>query len=311
MLNKTDKIFVAGHNGMVGSSILRVLKKKKFKKILYINRNKLNLLDQKKVFNYLSKNKPKHVIIAAAKVGGINANRKYKSQFLYENIQIQSNLIHGSFKSGVKNLIFLGSSCIYPNNFVKPIKESDLMSGPLEGTNDAYAIAKIAGLKMCEFYSQNYNLNYKTLMPTNLFGPNDNYDLYSSHFLPALIKKIYLAKKTNSKELVLWGNGKSLRECLFVDDLSRACIYFLDKNLKTSHINIGSGFERSIEEYAQILMKYFRVNLKIKFDKSKPNGTYRKKLNFNQAKEYGWKPKFSFNKGLEITIKNFLMSIKS
>ena len=306
MISRLDKIFLAGHNGMVGSSILKILKKKNYKNIITKEKKELNLLDQKKVFDFLKKKKPKNMIIAAAKVGGIYANNKFKSQFLYENLQIQSNLIHGAYISGVKNLIFLGSSCIYPNNFKKTIKENNLLSGPLEMTNDAYAIAKIAGLKMCEFYSNNYNLNYKTLMPTNLYGPYDNYDLKTSHFLPALIKKIYLAKKNGEKKIILWGNGKSLREVMFVDDLAEACIFFLKIKTKDTHINIGSGYEKSIKDFAKIIMKYFDVKLEIKYDYSKPNGTFRKKLNLKKAQNYGWKAKFNFNLGLDLTIKSFL-----
>lgn len=306
-----NKIFIAGHNGMVGSSIVRLLKKKKFKKILTKNKDDLNLLDQKKVFNFLNKVKPYNLIIAAAKVGGIQVNNSRKSEFIYENIQIQSNLIHGAYKAGVKNLIFLGSSCIYPNNFLVPIKEKDLLSGPLETTNDAYAIAKIAGLKMCQYYSENYNLNYKTLMPTNLYGPNDNYDLKTSHFLPALIKKIYLAKKKKYKKIIIWGNGRPLREIMFVDDLAHACLFFMEKRIKDNYLNIGTNFEKTIFQYANIIMKYFDVKLKIEFDFSKPNGTFRKKLNIHKAKKYGWKPQFSFSKGLDITIKSYLKSINN
>lgn len=293
---------------MVGSSVLRLLEKKNFKNIITIEKKKLDLLNQDKVFKFLKKIKPKNVIIAAARVGGIFANNSSKAKFIYENIQVQNNLIHGSFKCGTKNLIFLGSSCIYPNHFLRPIKEEDLLSGPLEHTNDAYALAKITGLKMCQFYSENYNLNYKTLMPSNLFGPNDNYDLKTSHFLPALIRKIYDAKIKKKKEIVLWGNGKPLREMTFVDDLASAIIYFLGKKTRYSYLNVSSGYEKTINEYAKIIMKYFKLKLKIKYDKSKPNGTFRKKLNVNKALNLGWKPKISFFRGLDITVQNYKKS---
>ena len=228
-LNKNSKIFVAGHKGMVGSAIFRLLKKKGYKKIFTIDKSRVDLTNQNKTEKYLKKIKPNFVIIAAAKVGGILANQNYKGDFIYQNLMIQTNLIHSSYIVGVKKLIFLGSSCIYPKYSKQPIKENELLSGKLEETNDAYAIAKIAGLKMCEAYNKQYNTNYVCLMPTNLYGPNDNYDLKTSHFYPALISKIYLAKNQKKKSITLWGNGKSKRELLYVDDLADACEYFLKK----------------------------------------------------------------------------------
>ena len=246
-LNKKSKIFIAGHNGMVGSSVLKHFKKNGYKKIFFENRKFLDLLDTKKTTNYLKKINPDFVIIAAAKVGGILANQKYKAEFIYENLMIQTNLIHASFQIGVKKLIFLGSSCIYPKISKQPIKEAYLLDGKLETTNDAYAIAKIAGVKMCESYNQQYGLNYISLMPTNLYGPNDNYDLENSHFYPALLSKIYKAKINNEKILEIWGNGKAKREIMFVDDLASACEFFLKKKIKHSIINIGSGKQKTIE----------------------------------------------------------------
>lgn len=303
------KIFLAGHNGLVGSSIFSLLKKNKKFKVIIKSRKELDLLNQKKVYDFLKKNKFNYVIIAAAKVGGIHANNVFSAKFLYENLQIQNNLIHGSYLAKVKNLIFFGSSCIYPNNFKRPIKESDLLVSNLEKTNEAYALAKIAGVKMCNYYSNNFGLNYKTLMPCNLFGPNDNYNLDSSHFLPALIVKIYKAKLENKKSITLWGNGKSLREIMFVDDLARACIFFLDKKIAGNFINIGSGYEKSIVDYAKIIMDYFNLNLKIKFDTTKPNGTFRKKLNISLAKKKGWSSIYSFKDALDITVKSYIKSI--
>ena len=305
-LNKKDKIFLAGHNGMVGSAIYRKLKKKGYKKILTQSRKKLNLLDQKKTFDFINKNKPKLVIIAAAKVGGIIANSTLKDKFLYENLQIQNNLIHSSYLSGVKNLFLLGSSCIYPKNCKQPMKEDYLLTGILEETNDAYSIAKIAGIKMCEYYSKAYKLNYKALMPPNLYGPNDNYDLIKSHFYPALIKKIHVAKKLNKKELEVWGTGKPKRELMFVDDFADSLIYFINKNFKETFLNIGTGKDFSIKWYANFLMKKFKVKLKIKYNFSKPDGMPKKLLDITKAKKYGWRPKNNFDQGFISTYDHFL-----
>ena len=305
-LSKNSKIFLAGHNGLVGSSILRHLKKKNYKKIIVRNRKQLDLLNQEKTEKFFKKVKPDFVIIAAAKVGGILSNDTFKGEYIYQNLTIQTNLIHSSFKVGVKKLIFLGSSCIYPKFSKQPIREDYLLSGKLEPTNDAYAIAKIAGIKMCEAYNKQYKLNYICLMPTNLYGPGDNYDLKNSHFFPALLSKIYNAKKYNKKNIVLWGNGKSKRELLYVDDLARACEFFLKKNTKHTLINIGSGVEKSIKDFAKFIMRKMKVNLKIDFDLSKPNGTPRKKLNTSLAESYGWKPKIDLNEGFNYVFKDFL-----
>ena len=231
-INKKSKIFIAGHNGMVGSAIKKKFLHKGYKNIITINKKKLNLINQKKVFNYLKKIKPDLVVIAAARVGGIIANSSNKSQFIYENLQIQNNIIHGSYKSGVKNLIFLGSSCIYPKFSKQPIKEKYILTGSLEQTNDAYAIAKIAGIIMCKNYTKTYGLNYKCLMPSNMYGPNDNYDLNNSHFFPALIRKIYEAKMNNKKKVKVWGSGKVLRELLYVEDFADAVLFLLTRKLK-------------------------------------------------------------------------------
>ena len=310
-LNKNSKIFLAGHNGMVGSSILRYLKKKKYKNIFTKRRQSLDLLDQKKTEKYLKKIKPEFVIIAAAKVGGILANNIYQADFVYQNLMIQTNLIHASYKAGVKKLIFLGSSCVYPKFAKQPIKEKYLLSGYLENTNDAYAIAKIAGIKMCDAYNRQYNLNYICLMPTNLYGPNDNYHNLNSHFYPALISKIYHAKKNKKKYFKVWGNGKAKREIMYVDDLADACEFFLKKKTKHTLINIGSGYEKSIIEFSKFIMKKLKVNLKIVFEKDKPNGTPRKILDTKIARNYGWKSKINLDKGFERTFKDFLINQKS
>ena len=290
---------------MVGSSIHRKLKKIGYKNLLLVDKKKLNLLDQKKVHSFLIKNKPKLVIIAAAKVGGIVANSKYKEKFLYENLQIQNNLIHGSYLARIKNLIFLGSSCIYPRNCKQPMKEKYILTGKLEETNDAYAIAKIAGIHMCANYSKNYNLNYKSLMPPNMYGPGDNYDSQNSHFYPALMKKIIKAKKQNKKYVVLWGTGKAKRELMFVEDFANALIFFMNKDFKEPFLNIGTGKSYSIKWYTKFLMKKIGVNLKIKFDKSKPDGMPEKCLDISLAKKYGWKPKNDYHKGFDTTFKDY------
>ena len=294
-LNKDIKIFLAGHNGMVGSAILKKLKDYGFKKIITRNRKNLDLTNQEKTFKFLKKHKPYFVIIAAAKVGGIGANNKFKDQFIYENLQIQNNIIHGSFLAGVKNLFLLGSSCIYPKKCKQPMKEKYLLTGPLEETNDAYAIAKIAGLKMCEFYSKLHNLNFKTLMPPNLYGPNDNYNLNESHFYPALIKKIHIAKIKKKSEIILWGTGKPKRELMFVYDFADAVIFFMNKKIRESFINIGTGKYFSIIWYAKFIMRKLNIKLRIKFDKSKPDGTPKSAL-ISLGQKYGWKPKNNFSR---------------
>ena len=292
MINLNSKIYIAGHKGLVGSAILRNLKRKGYKNIIYSNRNNLDLTNQSQVYNFLKKHKPKFIFIAAAKVGGILANKKYKADFITQNILIQTNIIHGAFLSGIKNLIFLGSSCVYPKDCKKPIKESYLLNGKLEETNDAYAIAKIAGIKMCESYNSQYKLNYKCLMPTNVFGPNDNYDDNNSHFLPALIKKIYKLDKKNSSELEIWGNGKPKREVMHVDDLADACVFFMNKKTNHTLINIGTGKDHSIEYYAKLIAKLIlNRKIKIKYDRSRPNGVFRKVMSVSIARKYGWKEK--------------------
>ena len=310
MLSKKSKIFIAGRKGMVGSSIQRKLKKLGYKNLLITDKKKINLLDQTKVFNYLKKNKPSLVIVAAARVGGILANSKNKGSFLYENLQIQNNLIHGAYLAKIKNLIFLGSSCIYPKNCKQPMKEKYILSGNLEETNDAYAIAKIAGIYMCASYSKNYNLNYRSLMPPNMYGPGDNYNLQNSHFFPALINKITQAKIKNRKYIVLWGSGSAQRELMFVEDFADALIFFMNKKIKEPFLNIGTGKSYSIKWYAKFLMKKIGVNLKIKFDKTKPDGMPIKRMDISLAKKYGWIPKSDFHKGFDITYKDFQENIK-
>ena len=306
MISKNSFIFVTGHRGLVGSAVLRRLKLNGYKNLIYRSKNQLDLKDQSKVFNFFKKQKIDAVINAAGKVGGIYANDKYKANFIYENISIQNNIIHAAYKNKIKNLIFLGSSCIYPRDSKQPIKEKYLLTGELEKTNEPYAIAKIAGIKMCESYNFQYKTNYKCLMPCNLYGPNDNYDLENSHFLPALLSKIYSAKIKKKKFLKIWGTGSPKRELMYVDDLADACIYFLNKKTKETLINIGSSHEMRIVDYAKYLIKYLDAKLTIKFDLSKPDGTPRKIIDNSLAKKYGWKSKISFKKGLKLTYQDFL-----
>ena len=305
-LTKNSKIFLAGHNGMVGSAIYDNFKKKKYKNIIVQNKNNLDLINQIKTLNYLRKIKPDFVIIAAAKVGGILANQKNKADFIYQNLMIQTNLINASYKAGVKKLIFLGSSCIYPRDSKQPIKEEYLLNGKLEKTNDAYAIAKIAGIKMCESYNSQYGLNYICLMPSNLYGPNDNYDKNTSHFFPALLQKVYFSKIKKKDTIEIWGNGKAKRELTYVDDLAEACEHFLKIKTNEVLINIGSGIEFSIQDYCKFIMKKLKHKVFIKKNLKFPNGTPRKLLDCSLAKKYGWKPKYTLEKGFELTFKNFI-----
>ena len=306
MINKKSKIFVAGHKGMIGSAILRKLKNLNYKNIYFKSRGQLNLIDQKKVLNYFSKIKPDAIILAAAKVGGIKANNEKRAEFIFENLSIQNNVINAGYKNGVKNLIFLGSSCVYPKNSKIPIKEKYLLSNYLEKTNEPYAIAKIAGINLCESYNLQYGVNYKCLMPCNAYGINDNYDLDGSHFLPALIRKIIDALKTNKDFIKIWGSGKPLRELIFSDDIADACIYFLNKKTKHSLINIGTGQEKSINEYAKYIMTHLGVDLKIKHEKVNLDGTFRKLMDSSLAKKYGWQFKTKLDVGLSITINDYL-----
>jgi len=307
MINKADKIFLTGHNGLVGSAVLRLLKKKKFKNILVVEKKDLDLRDQNKVLDFFSKNKDiKAVINSAAKVGGIYANSIFSGEFIYDNLTIQNNIIHGSYLNKINNLIFLGSSCIYPKTCKQPIKEEFLLTGKLEPTNEAYAIAKIAGIKLCENYNFQFKTNYKCLMPCNLYGTNDNFDLKNSHFYAALIHKIHNCKIKKAKKLILWGKKNTKRELMHVDDLANACIFFLNKKTKESLINIGVSKEMTIDSYAEFIMKKLKVKLEIQYDATKPTGTPRKILDISIAKKYGWKPKISLNEGFQSIYKSFL-----
>ena len=309
MLSKRSKILIAGHKGMVGSAIVRKLEEKNFKNLLFIEKKQLNYLDQKETYNFLKRKKADYVIICAALVGGIDFNKRFKSRFLFENLQIQNNLIHGSYLAGTKNLIFLGSSCMYPKKVKTPIKENQLLSSYPEETNDAYVLAKIAGLKLCQYYSKNYKLNYKTLMPCNLYGPGDTYDLQKSHFYPALIKKIYFAKIKKKKFIEIWGSGSPRRELLHVDDLANAIFFFMKKKIKEDYINIGSGKEFSITWYAKFIMKMLNINLKINKNKTMPDGVKSKLMNSSLALKYGWRPKIDLVNGFRDTFQKFRETI--
>jgi GDP-L-fucose synthase len=307
MINKKSRIFVTGHKGLVGSAVVRRLKHYGYKNILNVEKKKLDLRNQNQVFNFFKKNKIDAVINAAGKVGGIYANNKYKADFIYDNLAIQNNIIHACFQNKVKSLIFLGSSCIYPRNAKQPIKENYLLTGELEKTNEPYAIAKIAGIKMCESYNFQYKTNYKCLMPCNLYGPNDNYNLKTSHFFPALIAKAIEAKKNKKKNFILWGSGKPKRELMYVDDLADACVYFMNKKTKESLINVGVGYDLSILNYAKFILKKINFRCKIVLDRSKSDGTRRKIVDSSIARKYGWFPRIDLNKGFDLTLKSYLL----
>ena len=307
-ITSNNKIFVAGHKGLVGSAIVRKLKNYGYKNILTIDRSELDLTNQFKVEQFLKKEKPKFIFLAAAKVGGIYSNNLYKAEFIFNNLSIQNNIIHSAFKNGIKNLIFLGSSCVYPKLSKQPIKENYLLSGFLEKTNEPYAVAKIAGIKMCESYNSQYKTNYKCLMPTNTFGPNDNYHTLNSHFFPSLIKKIHKIKIQKKNQITLWGNGKSRREVIYVDDIAEACIFFMNKKFNETIINIGTGKDYSINDYVKIISARIipNVKLKIKYDKTKPNGTPRKVLDVTLAKKYGWKSITKLEDAIDFTYKDYV-----
>ena len=310
MISKKAKIYIAGHNGMVGSAILKKLKEKGYKNLIYVNKSKLDLRNQKQTYNFLKKKKPKIVFLASAKVGGILANKENGADFISDNLSIQNNLIIGSFKFKVNKLIFLSSSCAYPKNAPRPLKEKYLFSGNFEETNASYAVAKVAGMKLCESYNQQYNTDFKTLVPCNLYGERDTFDLKNSHFFPALIKKINNFKKGKTQKIELWGNGKAKRELMHVDDLAEAAIYFMNKKIKENFINIGTGKQLTIIQYAKEICKYLKIKPKFKYDRSKPNGMKTKVLDVKLARNLGWKSKISLKKGIERTYSYFVSNYK-
>jgi len=305
-MEKKDKIFVAGHRGMVGSAIVRKLEQEGFNNIVTRSSKELDLTKQNSVESFFDHEQPEYVVLAAAKVGGILANNTYRGQFLYENLMIQNNVIHQSYVHGVKKLLFLGSSCIYPKMAPQPLKEESLLTGILEPTNEPYAIAKIAGIKMCEAYRSQYGCNFISAMPTNLYGPNDNYDLNNSHVLPALIRKFHEAKETGKIEVVLWGTGTPLREFLHVDDLADAC-YFLLKNYNDNlFVNVGTGEDLSIYELAKLVQKIVGFEGAIILDNTKPDGTPRKLMDVSRINQMGWKAKIDLETGIRTVYNSVL-----
>lgn len=306
-MKKEVKIYIAGHGGLVGSALVRNLKAKGYNNLILKTRKALDLLNQKAVADFFQKEKPDYVFLAAAKVGGIMANKNYPADFIYENLVIETNIINSAYKNRVKKLIFLGSSCIYPKLCPQPIKEEYLLTSPLETSNEAYAIAKIAGLKLCEHYNNQYKTNFIAAMPTNLYGPGDNFDLNNSHVLPAMIRKFHEAKINNKKEVILWGSGSPKREFLFIDDLAEALILVAKKGLaEEGLINIGVGEDLSIKNLAEMIKKVTGFKGRIIWDKTKPDGTPRKLLDISKLKKLGFKAKTSLDKGIELTYKWYL-----
>lgn len=305
-MNKDSKIFVAGHRGMVGSAVVRCLKAKGFNNLALRNRNELNLLDERAVKAFFDAERPEVVVDAAARVGGIVANSEKPVEFLVENLTIQNNVICAAAGSGVRKLLFLGSSCIYPKLAPQPIPESALLTGPLEPTNDAYALAKIAGIKLCQAYAKEYGKNFISAMPTNLYGPNDNFDLHTSHVLPALIRKVHEAKVSGAPEVPIWGTGNPRREFLHVDDLADACIFLLENYDSPEIVNIGCGEDVTIRELAETVCEVLEYQGKLVFDPSKPDGTPRKLLDMRKLFSLGWKPKISLRDGIRDACEWFL-----
>ena len=320
-MNPSSKIYIAGHKGMVGSAIHRCLTVKGYTNIIGKTHAELDLIRQKDVEDYFAREKPEYVVLASAKVGGIGANSTYRGQFIYENLMVQSNVIHAAHTHGVKKLLFLGSSCIYPKLAPQPMQEDALLTMPLEPTNEPYAIAKIAGIRMCDAYNRQYCTNFISAMPTNLYGIGDNYHPENSHVLPALIRKMHEAKEKNAKSVTVWGSGKPLREFLYSDDLAEACVFLLenidykdiafkdDSGTIQAHINIGSGDEISIRDLAEMVKEVVGFNNKLVFDASQPDGTPRKLMDSSRLRNLGWKPKIHLKKGIELAYKDFLNNI--
>lgn len=316
-MEKNTKIYVAGHNGLVGSALVRILKNEGYTNIIGKTRLEMDLTIQEKVNNFFESEKPEYVILAAAKVGGIHANNTYPAEFIFSNIQIQNNIIDACYKYKTKKLVFLGSSCIYPKFAKQPMDEAQLLDGKLEPTNEPYAIAKIAGIIMCQSYNRQYGTNFISVMPTNLYGPGDNYHPENSHVLPALIRRFHEAKTQNFPEVVVWGTGKPLREFLFSDDMARACIFLMktyDVNTDSKggeHVNVGSGIEVSIKELAETIKDVVGYSGKLTFDLTKPDGTPRKLLDVSKLHRMGWKHQVELKEGIEIAYNDFLKNRRS
>lgn len=302
---KNAKIYVAGHRGMVGSAIVRRLEVAGYSEIITRTHNELDLTNQAAVRDFLSLEKPDFIFIAAAKVGGIFANNTYRAEFIYQNMMIETNLIHEAYMAGTKRLMFLGSSCIYPRDCPQPIKEEYLLTGPLEQTNEPYAIAKIAGIKLCESYNRQYGTQFVSVMPTNLYGPGDNYDLNNGHVLPSLVRKAHEAKKQGANKLVVWGSGRPMREFLYVEDMADACVFLMEQNVTDGIYNIGTGTDVTINQLARTVMRAVGFEGEIEFDTSKPDGTPRKLLDVNRMGTRGWTAKTALSEGVALTYQDF------
>lgn len=305
-LDRKSKIYVAGHCGMVGSAIIRRLHASGYANFVTKTHAELDLLNQAATANFLMEEKPDFIFLAAAKVGGIYANNTYRADFIYQNLMVQANVINAAFQAGVKRMLFLGSSCIYPRDCPQPIREEYMLSGPLEPTNEPYAIAKIAGIKLCESYNRQYGTQYVSVMPTNLYGPNDSYDLNNCHVLPALIRKAHEAKVRGDKELVVWGSGKPMREFLYVDDMADACVFLMESGISEGVFNVGSGEDMTIRELAEIVMSVVGFKGRIVFDTSKPDGMPRKLLNVDRMRQLGWQAQTSLRDGIAKAYADFL-----
>jgi len=317
-VKKNSKIYIAGHRGLVGSAIVKNLKSKGYTNLIYRTHRELDLLNQNEVKSFFEKEKPEYVILAAAKVGGIVANNTYRAEFIYENLQIQNNIIHQSYVHGVEKLLFLGSTCIYPKNSPQPMKEEYLLTSELEYTNEPYAIAKIAGIKMCESYNLQYGTNFISVMPTNLYGKNDNFDLETSHVLPALLRKMHEAKVSNTPKVEIWGSGKPRREFLYSEDMAEACVFLLEsrdfndtysksnKKIRNTHINIGTGIDISIQELAEIIKKIVGYEGELYFNDTKPDGTMVKLTDCSKLHKLGWKHRVELEEGINMMYEWYL-----
>lgn len=306
LMNKNSRIYVAGHRGLVGSAIWRELQRQGFTHLTGRTRAEVNLLDPAAVQKFFAETKPEFVFYAAAKVGGIHANNTQPAAFIYENLQIQNNLIHTAYQNGVRKLLFLGSSCIYPKFAPQPLKEESLLAGSLEPTNEWYAVAKIAGIKLCQAYRRQYGCDYISAMPTNMYGPNDNYDLQTSHVLPALIRKFHDAKINSAATVTCWGTGKPLREFLYADDLAGACVFLMDNYSEEQFINVGSGSEITIRDLSELVKRVIGFSGEIVWDNSKPDGTPRKLMDSSRLFALGWKPKVNLEAGIRLAYEDFL-----
>ena len=315
MLTTESKVYVAGHRGLVGSAIIRQLQQRGLTQLLTRTHTELELTNQQQVKDFFAKERPDYVIMAAAKVGGIHANNTYPAEFIYDNLMVEANVIDAAYRNNVKRLLFLGSSCIYPKAVEQPMREDALLTGTLEPTNEPYAVAKIAGIKLCESYNRQYGTDYRSVMPTNLYGQGDNFHAENSHVIPALMRRIHEAKENNDKEVVVWGSGKAMREFLYVDDMASASIHVLEMDVETyaantrpmlSHINVGTGVDCTIRELAETIQRVVGFEGNLTFDDSKPDGTPRKLMNVDRLKSLGWQPKISLEDGLRLTYEWYL-----